>query len=100
MADKDDVRLIIADTDSDYFTDAQIESFLRLEGDDVRRASALALETMASNEALVQKQIRILDLSTNGPAVAKELRERAAVLREQADDEDGGFDIYAWSDND
>lgn len=63
----------------------------------VRRASAAALDTMASSEAIVQKKIRLLDLTTDGPAVAKALRDHAALLREQADVEeqalDGGFDI-------
>ncbi len=94
-----DVRLLITDTEGPpnrYFTDPQVEDFLRMEDQSVRRAAALALETMARNETLVQKRIRILDLQTDGPAVAKELRESAQALRNQADEEDGGFDYFAY----
>ena len=97
------VRLLIMDNvSSDYlFEDAEISALLTMEGDVVRRGAALALETMASNEAYVSKRIRILDLQTDGPAVAKELRERAKMLRSLADRDDqatdgGQFDIAEW----
>ncbi len=99
MSKINDVRLLITDTGSPpdrYFSDPEVESFLRMEEQDVRRAAAMALETMARNETLVQKRIRILDLQTDGPAVAKELRESAKGLREQADEEEGGFDYFAY----
>lgn len=87
------VRLLISDLDpADVtFTDPEIGAFVDLEGGDVRRAAACALETLATNEALVQNRIRTLDLQTDGPAVAAELRARAAALRAQADmvDADG-----------
>lgn len=79
------VRLLCTDLDSSapLFTDDQITAFLTLEGT-VRLAAAAALETIATSEALISKKIRTQDLSTDGPAVAKELRERAAALRTQA----------------
>ena len=40
---------------------------------------------MASDEVYVQKAIKLMDLSTNGPAVADALLKRAAALRAQAD---------------
>jgi hypothetical protein len=97
------VRLLATDLDQvePLFTDAQIEAMLDLEGG-VKRAAALALETTAVSEALIGKKIRTQDLQTDGPAVAKELRERAALLRKQADtadetaaeaDEGFGFDF-------
>lgn len=78
-------------------SDAQIESLIDLESN-VRLAAALALDTIASNEALVQKKIRLLDIQTDGPAVAKELRAHATALRKQvtdaaALDEASAFDI-------
>jgi hypothetical protein len=79
-------RLLCADTDPAHpiFTDAEIAAFVTLEGFP-RLAAALALETIASSEALVSKKIRTQDgLSTDGPAVAAELRARAQSLREQA----------------
>lgn len=97
------VRLLIMDTDSTayMFEDGELSAFLLMEGDVVRRGAALALETMASNEAFVSKRIRLLDLQTDGPAVAKELRERAKSLRDLADRDDqaadgGSFDIAEW----
>ena len=82
------VRLLITDTnESDpLLSDAQITSLLTLEGDNVRLAAAQALDIIATSEVLVSKKIRTQDLQTDGPAVAKELRERAEALRAQADD--------------
>ena len=84
------VRLIIPDSNeaAAFFSDEEIGAFLGLERGNVRRAAAFALDTMASNEAMVSKRIKILDLSTDGPAVAKELRERAMTLRGQAETEE------------
>lgn len=81
------VRLLISDTDLNavVFADAEIDGFLVLEDENVRLAAAQALDTIASNEALVSKKIRTQNLQTDGPAVAKELRERAASLRAQND---------------
>lgn len=86
-APKDLVRLLIPDRvvtpEEVIFSDEEIVAFLDFNGDVVRLATADALETIASDEALVQKVIHLGDLTTNGPAVSKELRERAASLRKQ-----------------
>lgn len=92
--DRGKVRLLIQDdteqyndTDIYYFTDAKIDAFLALnvDGDDpIRLAAADALDAWASNEALVTKAVKLLDVNTNGPAVAASLREHAKTLREQA----------------
>lgn len=93
------VRLLIADTDEAnlLLNDEQIAAFLRLEGGNVKLAAAQALDAIASSEALISKKITTVDgASTDGPAVAAELRQRAQALREQAaeglggDDEDAG----------
>ena len=97
------VRLLINDTDDavPVFSDEEINAFLALEGDSVKRAAAQALDTIADDEALTSKVIRTQDLSTDGAKVADALRKRAAGLRSQAaeDDDDaaGGFffDIVA-----
>lgn len=84
------VRLLATDIDEvePLFEDASISAFLAMETG-VKRAAALALETIAVSEALVGKKIRTGDgLSTDGPAVAKELRERAKTLRDRADADD------------
>lgn len=70
------------------YDDSELTAFLTLEGDNVRRAAALALETMASNEVFILKYISLQDntssMATNGPAVSAELRARAKDLRAQA----------------
>jgi len=88
------VRLLITDTDEAFplFTDAQLVAFLTAEGDVVKRGAALALETIATSETLIGKKITTQDLSTDGPAVAKALMDRAKVLRGQADTEAGPVD--------
>lgn len=91
-SDRGQVRLLITDTDHDnpIFQDNEIDFFLSntaVDGNDVNLAGAKALETIAASEALVQKKIKLLDLTTDGPAVAKSLREAAALLREQSDSE-------------
>jgi hypothetical protein len=81
------VRLLISDRDPAnlLFDDDHIVAFLALEGT-VRRAAAQALDTMASNEAMISKVIRTQDLQTDGSKVAAEIRARAAALREQDND--------------
>jgi hypothetical protein len=88
------VRLLATDVDEDapLFTDAQITAFLTLEAQDTRLAAAQALDTIASSEVLVSKKIRTQDLATDGPAVAAELRARAAELRRQSDTGQGATD--------
>ena len=104
------VRLLIPDRESTdpFFQDDEIDALLELEESVVRRAAALALETMASDAALCLKAVRLLDIQTDGKSVAEALLARAKVLRAQADtdemDDDGGlFDIaemvpntFAW----
>jgi hypothetical protein len=96
------VRLLIPDRSeaSFFFSDEEVDTFLAMEAG-VRRATAMALETMASDQAMVLKVMRVLDLSTDGRAVSQALLERAGKLRSQAAEaeaaEDGGaFDIAEW----
>ena len=99
-AEQRQVRLLISDTDpaNRFFSTTEINDFLALNSDSVRRAAAQALDTIAANEAMVSKKIRTQDLSTDGPAVSEALRKQAAELRRQADagegdDEATGFEI-------
>lgn len=100
------VRTLTSDLDPDnpLLTDEQVELLLTLEGDNVKLAAATALETIARSEALISKKITTQDLSTDGPAVAKELRASAQALRDQvaaaaaAVDEEGLDIVYpVWS---
>jgi len=84
------VRLLTADLDeaAPLLTDEMIGGYLTLNSDNVLRAAADALDAIATSEVLVARKIRTQDLSTDGPAVAGELRKQAAVLRAKADDAD------------
>lgn len=101
-SDAGKVRLLCQDTDTadPYFLDTEIDAFLALEDGDVRLAAAQALDAIASSEALILKKVRQLGgaLETDGPAVAKALREHATALRGQvvdslAGDVAGLFDV-------
>jgi hypothetical protein len=89
------VRLLIPDTSATtyVFDDDEIDAFLALDTD-VRRAAALALETIASSQAMTLKVIKLLDLQTDGAKTSDALLKRAAMLRTQAEEaeasEDGG----------
>lgn len=93
-APEDQVRLLIADVDptKQLLTDQQLITFLQLNSNNVRRAAAEALDTIAVSEILVSKVIRTQDLQTNGAAVSAELRARATQLRATADQADAATD--------
>jgi hypothetical protein len=95
------IRLLIPDRHASerMFTDGELEALLVIEGESVKRAVALALETIAADEALVQKATRLLEFSTDGPAVARILLARATALRTQATDEDAATDggAFDWA---
>ena len=95
------VRLLITDTDTvnpdnQIFEDAEIAAFLMLEGSVVKLAAARALDVIATREVLVQKVIRIMDLTTDGAKAADALRALAAQLRAEADDEDTAG-LFDWA---
>ncbi|MCG5464224.1 hypothetical protein MED01_002389 [Micromonospora sp. MED01] len=99
------VRLLITDTSdvpaNQLFSDEQLSALLVMEGGGVKRAAAAALDIISHSEVLISKKITTQDLSTDGPAVAAELRAQAKALREQArqdaDDVAGGPDAWAIS---
>jgi len=96
------IRNRIRDIDASFpiFVDAEVKAFLVMEGFNLKRTAALALETIAADEVQVQKVIKILQLSTDGAKVAAELRANARLLRDQADNEaltEGAtFGIAEW----
>ena len=81
----------------DLLTDNEVDALLGLEGGNVHRAAAQALDSIAASEALLSKKITSQDLATDGPAVADALRAQAAALRKRADeleaDSDGVWDV-------
>lgn len=90
------IRLLIADLDPDapLLADDVLEGYLSLNGENLYRAAADALDAMATSEVLISRKIRTQDLSTDGPAVATALRQQAASLRAKADAEDASGGDY------
>lgn len=85
------IRLRIFDNEpSDaLFQDETITNvFGVLERQSIKRTAAFFLETIATRQALIQKVIKNLNLSTDGAKLATELRAQAKDLRDQADIED------------
>lgn len=93
------VRLLCQDTDTNnqIFNDSEIQAFLDISGSSIRLAAAMALEQIAASEVFIQKRIRSLDLQTDGPSEAAELRALAQSLRDQENDGQGGGDILDWA---
>lgn len=88
------IRLLIPDRNADnsIFQDEELDTFLVLEGD-VRLAAACALETIASDQVMVLKVMKLLDLSTDGSKVSQALLERAKKLRDQVELDSDPFAI-------
>ncbi|WP_341394062.1 hypothetical protein [Arthrobacter sp. G119Y2] len=84
------VRLLTADLDESapLLTDEHLRGYLELHSGNVNRAAADVMDAMATSESLLARKIRTQDLQTDGPAVATDLRKRAAELRARADAED------------
>jgi hypothetical protein len=92
------VRLLLNDVDdaTHIFEDAEITAFLTLEGDNVKRAAAQAIDTNADDQALALKVLRDHEQTTDGAKLADALRKRAAALRAQADRDDELSDDGAY----
>ena len=95
------VRLLIPDrvAATAIFTDEEIQAFIDLYPDRLRYAAAEACDTIAFDEVLVLKVVTLLDVTTDGASVAREMRQRANRLRETEDADiaaanaDAGFDV-------
>ncbi len=91
------VRLLIPDTEqldnladpsasaAYIFSDPQIQAFLALYSNSVKRAAAQAKLVLSTSEALINKVIRVGDYSTDGAKLAAELRAQSAALFSEAD---------------
>lgn len=83
------VRLLATDlTEPFIFTDEAITAFLSLTNGNVKRAAALALVAIASDEVLVGKVVRVDDLQVSSHLVAEKLLKAAEELNAQADADD------------
>lgn len=100
------VRLLIsdvggADGSNFIFNDDEIVAFLAMESH-YYRAAAAALRTMAASEVMVQKRIKFLELSTDGPAEATALQALADRLDDRADyaeDDEGDLEVVNMGDS-
>ena len=94
------VRLLIPDTeqlenpadptaDAEYiFDDHQIQAFLTLYSNNVKRSAAQAKLVLATSESLINKVIRTADYNTDGAKLGAELREQSKQLQAEADRDD------------
>lgn len=99
------VRLLIPDVEqlddlanpsaaAEYiFNDAQIQAFLSMNKNNVKRSAAQAKLTLATSEALINKVIKSYDFSTDGAKLGAELRAQAEQLQKDAD-RDELYDSY------
>ncbi len=98
------VRLLISDTQESrpIFTDDEIDAFLAIAGSEYVIAAATALDVIATNEALTQKVITVLDLKTDGAALAEAMRAHAKQLRAdhaaRSEDVSTAFDTAEFAD--
>lgn len=83
------VRLLCSDKTGACFEDSEIQGFLTMEDNSVKRAAAQALDTIADSKVLTMKVYTSGDYSVDGAKMADALRKRANALRAQADDSDG-----------
>lgn len=87
--------------DPEYiFNDSILQAYVSLARGNVYRAAAIAVNTLATSEALILKVLKSDDRQTDGAKLADALGRRAVWLDEQADAEDeevyGGFDIAPY----
>lgn len=101
------VRRTVPDkvVDNYIWTDEEIQSFLDDSGGNWRRASALILETMASDDLIVLKVVKIHNLETNTDRLMSAMLKRAASLRaeaatEEANSADSDFEVAEMITND
>jgi hypothetical protein len=109
------VRVLLGDTDPTnvvgtvgeylFFSDEEIESVLTMYADNPRLAAARCLETIAGSQALLLKSWSTDDLTVNGDRIAKELREIAKQLRQEALDAETAasndyFELVAFGEDD
>ena len=96
------VRLLIPDTEqlgdtpAYLFSDPQIQAFLAMYSNSVKRAAAQAKLVLATSEALINKVISTYDLKTDGAKLGAELRAQAESLRQEAiqDEQEDANDTF------
>lgn len=95
------IRMRIFDEDpaNVIFSDEKIASvYATLERSNIKRTAAFLLETIATQQALILKVIKNLNLQTDGAKLADSLVKQAKDLRAQADEEDDEIaDVFDWA---
>ncbi len=81
-------ELLLDSTIQDIIDVTTVEGVLA----DTMIIAAYCLESMATQILIVLKKIKILDLQTDGPAVAKEMRAQAKTMRDLVLSED----VFDW----
>lgn len=82
------VRALIGDGDSQWFTDDEIQAFLDVTGANALRAAGTAIQNMAINFAVQGRSIKTDDLSIDTRSRGSELAALAKQYFAQADDAD------------
>jgi len=70
------------------FSDSQIQAFLTLYTNNIKRAAAQAKLVLATSETMINKVIKTADYTTDGAKLGAELRAQAKHLQEEADRDD------------
>lgn len=95
------MRIFDRNPDNPVFQDEDITSvYNTLERQSIKRTAAFMLETIATQQALILKVMKNLQLSTDGAKLADSLQKQAAELRSQADIEDtfvAGSTAFDWA---
>ena len=82
------IRLHVADPGGELLTDDQVEAVYADRKGSIARTVADLLRIIAASELLVSKKISTQDLTTDGPAVDRELRAQAAEWEARAEAEE------------
>lgn len=92
------MRRTIPDRDAAtaIFSDDELASFLADETG-WRRASALALETIAADTVMTLRVTDVLGLRVDGARASDAILKRATALREQADTADASEGVFDWA---
>jgi hypothetical protein len=96
------VRANLGDTDSVWFDDATLGSYLDTNGSSVARATGAAILNMSLVATMTGRSVKADDLALDSRQRGKDLREIAQSWFDQADAEDSGaasdvFDVIAFS---
>ena len=101
------VRVLLGDTDAEnvsggsgeymWYSDGEIVALLSAFGENPLRAAAQALRGVAASQALLLKKWSADDLTVDGPAITRALKDLARDLDARADDALAMEDIFELS---